>query len=73
MIVTVNLSKQRPNSSWEYKHVDIKVYFIKPGVSRGVVRLKKIHTDDNVANKLIKAVPKAKFKHCLNLVEIYII
>lgn len=37
------------------------------------MRLKKIHTDDNVANKLIKAVPKAKFKHCLNLVEIYII
>ena len=52
------------------KHIDIKVHFIRLEVSKATVMLQKIHTDDNVADMLTKAVPGAKFKFCLDLVGI---
>ncbi|KAH9682681.1 hypothetical protein KPL71_027445 [Citrus sinensis] len=52
------------------KHIDIKVYFIRLEVSKATVMLQKIHTDDNVADMLTKAVPGAKFKFCLDLAGI---
>ncbi|KAH9705116.1 hypothetical protein KPL70_011757 [Citrus sinensis] len=39
------------------KHIDIKLHFVRLEVSRGVVKLLKIHTDENIADMLIKAVP----------------
>ncbi|KAH9769407.1 Integrase catalytic domain-containing protein [Citrus sinensis] len=39
-------------------------------VSKGIVKLVKIHTSDNVADMLTKPVPMAKFEHCLNLASI---
>ncbi|KAH9723672.1 hypothetical protein KPL70_007193 [Citrus sinensis] len=52
------------------KHIDIKVHFIRLEVSKATVMLQKIHTDDNVADMLTKAVPGAKFKFCLDLAGI---
>ena len=36
----------------------------------GKFSIQKIKTDDNPADMLTKALPKAKFEHCLNLVNI---
>lgn len=47
------------------KHIDIKLHFLRLEVSKGVVKLEKIHTDDNLADFLTKAVPGAKFEFCL--------
>ena len=48
------------------KHIDIKLHFVRLEVSKGVVKLLKIHTDDNLADMLTKAVPAAKLELCMN-------
>lgn len=48
------------------KHIDIKLHFIRLEVSKGVVKLLKIHTNDNLADMLTKPVPGAKFEFCLS-------
>ncbi|KAH9685181.1 Integrase catalytic domain-containing protein [Citrus sinensis] len=53
------------------KHIDIKLHFIRLEVSKATVKLQKIHTDNNVADMLTKAIPGAKFMFCLNLSSIY--
>lgn len=52
------------------KHIDIKLHFIRNEVSRGVIKMVKIHTDDNPSDMLTKVVPATKFKKCLDLVGI---
>lgn len=51
------------------KYINIKLYFIRLEVLRGVINSKKIHTDDNVVATL--TILGAKFEHCLRLVRIY--
>ncbi|KAH9687838.1 hypothetical protein KPL70_014918 [Citrus sinensis] len=48
------------------KHIDIKLHFVRLEVSKGVVKLLKVHTDDNLADMLTKAVPVAKLEFCMN-------
>ncbi|KAH9679155.1 hypothetical protein KPL71_026007 [Citrus sinensis] len=48
------------------KHIDIKLHFVRLEVSKGVVKLLKIHTDDNFTDMLTKAVPAAKLEFCMN-------
>ncbi|KAL5567657.1 hypothetical protein UlMin_024232 [Ulmus minor] len=52
------------------KHIDIKLHFIRDVVSRGIVTVEKIHTDENPADMLTKPVTGDKFKLCLNLTTI---
>lgn len=49
------------------KHIDIKLHFIINKVSKGVVKMVKIHTDSNPADMLTKVVSTAKLKFCLNM------
>ncbi|KAK9180633.1 hypothetical protein WN944_023766 [Citrus x changshan-huyou] len=42
------------------KHIDIKLHFVRLEVSRGVVKLMKIHTENNIANMLTNAVENVK-------------
>ena len=49
------------------KHIDIKLHFIRNEVSKGAVKMAKVHTDENPADMLTKAVPSAKFNICLDL------
>ncbi|KAH9694912.1 Integrase catalytic domain-containing protein [Citrus sinensis] len=49
------------------KHIDIKLHFIINEVSKGAVKMAKVHTDENPADMLTKAVPSAKFNICLDL------
>lgn len=51
------------------KHVDVRFHFIREVVSSGMVKLEKVHTDDNPADMATKVVPLHKFRHCLNLLQ----
>ena len=44
------------------KHIDIKLHFIRLEVSKATIKLQEIHTNDNVADMLTKAILRAKFK-----------
>lgn len=44
------------------KHIDIKLHLIRNEVSKGVIRMVKVHTDSNPTDMLTKVVPTAKFK-----------
>ena len=52
------------------KHIDIKLHFVRLEVSSRGVKLVKIHTNNNIADMLTKAVPSAKFEFSLNLAGI---
>ena len=52
------------------KHVDVKYHFIREKISKGVVEVKKVHTDDNPADFGTKVVTLSKFKRCLDLLRI---
>ena len=39
-------------------------------VVEGEIRLKKVATEDNLADMLTKVVNTAKFEHCLDLVQL---
>ncbi|KAH9706020.1 Integrase catalytic domain-containing protein [Citrus sinensis] len=49
------------------KHIDVKLHFVRLEVSRGAIKLLKIHTEENPADMLTKVVPSAKFILCMNL------
>ncbi|KAH9786526.1 hypothetical protein KPL71_010287 [Citrus sinensis] len=61
---------KNPAHHEKIKHIDIKLHFIRNEVSRGVIKMVKIHTDDNPSDMLTKVVPATKFKKCLDLVGI---
>ena len=62
------------------KHVDVKYHFIREVIEDKLIRLVKIHTDDNSAVKihtddnsadlLIKSLPPKRFAHCRHLMGI---
>ncbi|KAH9685060.1 hypothetical protein KPL70_013801 [Citrus sinensis] len=52
------------------KHIDIKLHFIRNVISKGVVKMVKIHTSNNPVDMLTKVVLTAKFKTCLDITEI---
>ena len=61
---------KNPAHHEKIKHIDIKLHFIRNEVSKGVIKMVKIHTDDNPSDILTKVVPATKFKKCLDLVGI---
>ena len=52
------------------KHIDIKLHFIRNEVSKGVVKMSKVHTDENPVDMLTKVVSTTKFKVCLSLASL---
>ncbi|KAH9687674.1 hypothetical protein KPL70_014852 [Citrus sinensis] len=62
----IHLSKN-PAHHEKTKHIDIKLHFIRNEVSRGAVKMVKIHTDENPADAFTKVIPVAKFRACLDL------
>lgn len=50
------------------KHIDVRYHFVRDVVARGDIVVSKISTHDNPADMMTKALPVAKFEHCLNLV-----
>lgn len=44
------------------KHIDIKLHFIRNELSKGIIKMVKIHIDENPSDMLTKVVPMVKFK-----------
>ncbi|KAG9450470.1 hypothetical protein H6P81_010435 [Aristolochia fimbriata] len=53
------------------KHIDVRFHFIKDTIAQGTVMVKKIGTEDNLADMLTKSLPVKKFEHCLDLVGVF--
>lgn len=62
----IYLSKN-PGHHEKTKHIDIKLHFIRNVISKGVIRMMKVHTDNNPANMLTKVIPTIMFKSCLDI------
>ena len=52
------------------KHIDVRYHFVREILEEEELILQKIHTTENPADMMTKMVTKAKFKHCLDLVNI---
>ncbi|KAM6572601.1 hypothetical protein CsatA_016681 [Cannabis sativa] len=52
------------------KHIDIRLHYIREIIASGEVQVKKVKTDDNPADVMTKCVTLAKFRRCLNLLNI---
>ena len=52
------------------KHIDIRFYKIRELIVTGDIVLKKVHTSENAADMLTKPITIAKFKHCLDLINV---
>ncbi|GJS97057.1 hypothetical protein Tco_0804025 [Tanacetum coccineum] len=46
------------------KHIQVQYHFVHEKVEKGTVDMQKIHTDDNVADYLTKAINCYKFIWC---------
>nr|KYP72642.1 Retrovirus-related Pol polyprotein from transposon TNT 1-94 [Cajanus cajan] len=51
------------------KHIDIRYHFIRDMIETRKIQVLKIATEDNPADMLTKSLPRAKFKHCLDLIN----
>lgn len=65
----IHLSKNQIHHE-RTKHIDVKLHFVRLEVSRGGVKLLKIHTEKNPADMLTKDVPSAKSNFFFNLAGI---
>ena len=52
------------------KHIDVRYHFVREILEEEEILLQKIDTKENPADMLTKVVTRAKFKHCLDLVNI---
>ena len=53
------------------KHIDERFHKIRELVSSDELLIEKIHTFENAADMLTKPVTTEKFKHCLDLINIF--
>ncbi|GJR00053.1 retrovirus-related pol polyprotein from transposon TNT 1-94 [Tanacetum coccineum] len=58
------IKKQNPAFHSKIKHIQVQYHFVHEKVEEGTVDMQKIHTDDNVADYLTKAINGDKFKWC---------
>ena len=52
------------------KHIDVRMHFLRDEITKGLINLKKIPTEENPADVLIKSLPSVKFNKCLSLMGI---
>lgn len=52
------------------QYVDVKYHFIRKVVAEGSVIVKKVSTEDSLADMFTKALPAGKFQHCLKLLNV---
>ena len=46
------------------KHIDVRYHWIRDVLEAKLLELEKIHTNDNGADMLTKALPRGKFEAC---------
>ena len=52
------------------KHIDVRYHFVREILEEEEILLQKIDTKENPADMVTKVVTRAKFEHCLDLVNI---
>jgi hypothetical protein len=52
------------------KHIDVRFHKIRELIVTGDIVLEKVHTSENAADMLTKPITTAKFKHCLDLINV---
>ncbi|MCF7184030.1 Ty1/Copia family ribonuclease HI [Corynebacterium sp. MC-13] len=52
------------------KHIDVRYHWIRERIEEKSMQIEKISTNENPADMLTKVVTRAKFEHCLDLVNI---
>ncbi|WJX42094.1 hypothetical protein P8452_29365 [Trifolium repens] len=51
------------------KHIDIRLHFVRDMIETKEIMVEKIATEENPADMFTKSLPRAKFKHCLDLIN----
>lgn len=64
---TIHLTK---NNVYHDKtnHIDVRVLFVRDKIENGLIKVKKVHIDDNSTDVVTKAMTSTKFDKCLNLI-----
>ena len=52
------------------KHIEVKYHFIREMLEDKLMKLVKVHTDDNPADLLTKGLPPERFAHCRALMGV---
>ena len=52
------------------KDIDVKFHFVREIIESGEVNHEKINTDHNLVDVLTKALPRPKFFHCIQIMQI---
>ncbi|KAI3828361.1 hypothetical protein L1987_02461 [Smallanthus sonchifolius] len=53
------------------KHIEIRHHFIRDCAEKHLIKLVKVHTDDNLANLFTKAFDRSRFEHLVNLIGMF--
>lgn len=54
------------------KHIDVRYHWIRDALDARLLELAKVHTDDNGADMMTKALPRCKFETCCEIVGLAI-
>ncbi|GJV37387.1 retrotransposon protein, putative, ty1-copia subclass [Tanacetum coccineum] len=54
----------------ETKHINVRYHFIREVLEANMVKVRKVGTEQNVADALTKVVPGIKLQHCLELLNV---
>ena len=51
------------------KHIDIRLHFVRDMIETKEIMVEKVASEENPADMFTKSLPRAKFKHCLDLIN----
>ncbi|MCI01408.1 aspartyl-tRNA synthetase, partial [Trifolium medium] len=51
------------------KHIDIRLHFVRDMIKSKEIMVERVASEENPADMFIKSLPRAKFKHCLDLIN----
>jgi len=65
----IQLSKN-PVFHKQSKHIDVRMHMIRDCIELDAIMVEKVHTDDNIADGLTKALPRDKFMHFVSQIMV---
>ncbi|RDX90785.1 hypothetical protein CR513_27318, partial [Mucuna pruriens] len=70
--VQLRRSNRQRQSSTRSKHIDVRYHWIRDTLDAKLLELTKVHTNDNRADMMTKAVPRGKFEACCEIAALAI-
>jgi len=55
------------------KHIDVRYHWTRDALDAKLLELEKVHTDDNGADMMTKALPRGKFEVCCEIAGLTVI